>query len=389
MRRNSGYNCANMDASNSSGPIFIAKQPALERLARTLMGEAIIAVDTESNSLYAYQEQVCLIQFSTASQDFLVDPLALNDLYPLGEVFGDAKIEKVFHAAEYDVICLKRDFGFEFANLFDTMLAARILGRDEIGLGSILENEFDVHLDKRFQRANWGERPLPPNLLNYAQHDTHYLIPLRHRLRLDLEEKGLWALAQEDFNRLCSINGRPLENRVDDCWRVSGAHDLHPQNAAVLMELCRYRNQVARAINRPLFKVMSDHTLVEIAVRRPSALDGLRDIHGMTPAQIKRHGTALLEAVQRGLKGPGAHPPRNPRPDERYLDRLERLRTWRKEKAKELGVNSDVVMPRELLMTVAEQNPGDLEELADILRQVPWRLEKFGGEMMRALSAIS
>jgi ribonuclease D len=138
-----------------------------------------VAVDTESNSLFAYREQVCLVQFSTTQADFLVDPLALADLTPLAPLFADPKIEKVFHAAEYDLLCLKRDFGFSFANLFDTMLAGRILGRKEIGLGAMLEAFYGVQADKRHQRANWGQRPLPAPLLEYATLDTHYLIPLR------------------------------------------------------------------------------------------------------------------------------------------------------------------------------------------------------------------
>jgi len=169
----------------------ITQPAALEKLARRLARHSILGVDTESNSLFAYREQVCLIQFSTSDEDALVDPLALDDLSPLADIFASPKIEKIFHAAEYDLICLKRDFGFSFANLFDTMVAARILGWEEIGLGSILKAEFDVQLDKRFQRANWGKRPLAAELINYASRDTHYLIPLRDRLWSDLQRQGM------------------------------------------------------------------------------------------------------------------------------------------------------------------------------------------------------
>ena len=171
-----------MDTKILKEPILISLPAALERLASELSSEPIIAVDTESNSLYAYQEKVCLIQFSTPGKDYLVDPLALKNLSPLDPVFRSPKIEKVFHAAEYDLLCLKRDFGFEFNNLFDTMIAAGILGRQALGLGSILKDEYGVQVDKRNQRANWGQRPLPEGLLKYAQLDTHYLIPLRNRL---------------------------------------------------------------------------------------------------------------------------------------------------------------------------------------------------------------
>ena len=162
-----------MDISSLSKPVLITRPDALIQLANQLANEPILAVDTESNSLYAFQEQVCLIQFSTPQDDFLVDPLALDDLSPLAGLFADPKIEKIFHAAEYDLITLKRDYHFDFENLFDTMIAARILGWEKIGLGSILKSEFDVELNKRYQRANWGKRPIPSEMVNYARLDTH------------------------------------------------------------------------------------------------------------------------------------------------------------------------------------------------------------------------
>ena len=147
----------------------------------TLSNEAIIGVDTESNSLHAYREQVCLIQFSTSQQDFLLDPLAGVNLKPLGKLFSSSQVKKVFHAAEYDIICLRRDYQFEFQNIFDTMQAARILGREKLSLGDQVEAEFGIHLDKHNQKANWAVRPLPLPMQTYACLDTHFLIPLHSR----------------------------------------------------------------------------------------------------------------------------------------------------------------------------------------------------------------
>lgn len=381
-------NCHTMSYPALPDPIFISRAPALHRLADNLLQETIIAVDTESNSLYAYREQVCLIQFSTPQQDFLVDPLGLDDLSPLAPVFSHPKIQKVFHAAEYDLICLRRDFNFDFANLFDTMLAARILGQDAIGLGNLLEKEFDVVVDKRYQRANWGQRPLPPHLLSYAQLDTHYLIPLRHRMYAELKSRGLDSLAAEDFNRLTNLDGRMPENKPDDCWRISGAGDLHPKKAAVLRELCRYRDQVAQALNRPLFKVIGDKTLLEIADQCPQTFADLSTIPGMTPGQISRHGRGILAAVERGLQAEPIYPPRNRRPDEDYLERLEALRNWRKATARQLGVNSDVVLPREFLYAIAESNPQREQELFNLLSEVPWRYQHFGCQILDALRQL-
>lgn len=377
-----------MHAVDLPAPTLITRPQALRQLVEQLIEEPIVAVDTESNSLYAYQEQVCLIQFSTTHADFLVDPLALVDLSPLSEIFSNPEIEKVFHAAEYDLLTLKRDFGYTFKNLFDTMLAARILGWKEIGLGPILREKFGIRLNKRYQRANWGKRPLPPDMLAYARLDTHFLIPLRDRLQSELRNRSLWALAMEDFDRLRYVNGRDPENLTEACWKVSGSYDLTPQQAAVLQELCLYRDGVAREIDRPLFKVMHDRTLLAIANATPDNLKELRRLPGMTNKQVRRHGQALLNAVQRGLRAEPKYPPSSPRPGGDYLDRVDALRYWRKTMAKKMGVNSDVVLPRDLLYSIASRNPRTERDLQAILEQVPWRRQRFGDQILEILDRI-
>jgi len=374
-----------MDSVDLPRPTLITCPQSLQKLTDTLAQESILAVDTESNSLFAYRERVCLIQFSTVKMDYLVDPLAIEDLSPLASIFANERIEKIFHAAEYDIIMLKSDFDYCFENLFDTMLAARILGWGELGLGSLLKNEFGVQVNKRYQRANWGKRPLPDDMQSYAQVDTHYLIPLRDRLRSELKTKGRWALAQEDFHRMQYIDGREPVNGSETCWRIKGSHDLRPQHAAVLQELCDYRTQVAQSMDRPLFKVIGDHTLYAIASNCPDDLDELGQLEGMSHKQVRRHGKALLAAVQRGLRADPVNPPRHHRPSERYLARFEALRSWRKMVAHEMGVTSDVVLPRDLLNEIANQNPKRETELADVMEQVPWRMENFGDEILGVL----
>ena len=165
-----------MLASELPPPVWIDSAASLHKLAAELGRWKRIAVDTESNSLHAFREQLCLIQFSTPHNDYLVDPLVLEDIDPLRPVFENPKIEMVFHAAEYDLICLKRDFGISVARLFDTMQAARILGCERVGLDSILEKKLGIKLDKKYQKADWGERPLSREMLNYARLDTHHLL---------------------------------------------------------------------------------------------------------------------------------------------------------------------------------------------------------------------
>ena len=197
-----------MPPSTLPPPILVADEAALRALVDALAGCPVVAVDTESNSLHAYRERVCLIQFSTPSADYIVDPIVLRDLTTLAPFFANPGQQKVFHAAEYDVICLRRDYGFEFTNLFDTMSAARTLGWPQVGLAAILETHFGVTMNKRFQRADWKRRPLTPEQLDYARLDTHYLLALR--------ERQLEALTE------CGPCGRK-RRRNSSAWRCCGA----------------------------------------------------------------------------------------------------------------------------------------------------------------------
>ena len=367
-------------------PITVDKQPYLAVLAASFNREPILAIDTESNSLFAYQEQVCLIQVSTKDTDYLIDPLALSDLSPLGPVFANPGVEKVFHAAEYDLICLKRDYGFEFANLFETMVAARILGREKVGLGNMLAEEYGVRLNKRHQRADWGQRPLPQELRAYARLDTHYLIDLRKRLKQKLESSERWPLAVEDFTRACQVR-LPEPTPVGElCWRVNGAYDLTPQRAAVLHELCLTRDREARRRDRPAFKVIGDKTLMAVSETCPREQAALAALPGMTYGQMQRYGRKLLAAVRRGLEKQPLHPAPHQRPDQAFLDRVEALRAWRKHTAKGLGVESDVVLPRDLMLNLAHRKPATHQEIAAILAASPYRLERFGEQILRILN---
>ncbi|MEN6393807.1 MAG: HRDC domain-containing protein [Anaerolineaceae bacterium] len=366
-------------------PHLITQVETLNELSEKLKGEKRVAVDTESNSLYAYQEQVCLIQFSITQQDYIVDPLVLIDLSPLAPIFADPNIEKIFHASEYDLICLKRDFGFTFNNIFDTFTAARILGREAVGLGSLLESEFSMTVNKRYQRANWGQRPLPSHLLTYAQIDTHFLIPLRDRLAAELTKKNLLPLAQEDFKRLCQVNNHNGDEKSNDCWRINGANDLSPQKAAVLQELCRLRDRIAKRINQPLFKVFNDRVLIELAIECPRTIEEMVGLELLNSRQIKQDGEAIIAAINKGLAASPIYPNRSHRPSDEFLSRLENLRKWRKNTAMKMQVSSDVVLPRDLLFQIAELDPVDMKELQDIMKNVPWRLQQFGDQIIHAI----
>ncbi len=366
-------------------PVLISNQKDLQRMAARLLKQPIVSVDTESNSLFAYREQVCLIQFSIPDEDYLVDPLALDSLHALDEVFSSPKIEKIFHAAEYDLLTLRRDFGFDFANLFDTMIAARILGRSRVGLGSLLEEEFNIHLEKNYQRANWGKRPLPPPMLKYACLDTHFLIPLRNILSEEVKKANRWPIAEEDFSRLSQVNGTPPEPHGVDVWRVSGVYDLEPQQVAILYQLAEYREEKAKQLNRPLFKVIGDKTLIAITETAPTTLDELAEIKGMTRGQVHRHGKALLQAVWEGQQSAPIQRPRNHQLDDQIVILLENMRNWRKLTARKIGVESDIVLPRDVMEKIAHAQPDNKRDLAKLMADVPWRYNRYGEDIFQMI----
>ena len=198
-------------------PIWIATPDGLREMINTIASEPLLAIDTESNSLYAYREQVCLLQVSSPQADYLVDTLALTDLSALGPLFANSLQQKIFHAAEYDILCLKRDYNFTFKNVFDTMIAARILSYPQVGLGNLLSASFGIELEKKYQRADWGKRPLPEAMLDYARMDTRYLFELRARLEGELKEQGLWELALEDFSLVCKVEPTSVDNNSGNC----------------------------------------------------------------------------------------------------------------------------------------------------------------------------
>ncbi|MBI9043644.1 MAG: ribonuclease D [Anaerolineaceae bacterium] len=365
--------------------IYINHTRDLELLVGQLKEYSCLAVDTESNGLYVYQEQVCLIQISTSDCDYLIDPLAISDLSALKEIFEDINIEKVFHAAEYDVITMKRDYGFIVNNIFDTMIAGRILGMQKLGLAAMLETFFNVQVDKRFQKSDWGKRPLPVEQIDYARLDTHYLIDLRNILYSQLEQKNRLELAHEDFSRLTHVSIPAGLNGGTKCWKIAGKYDISPQQAAVLQELCEYREEKAKSINLPLFKVLSNQTLLQIALETPQTREALSHIKGMTPRNIRRHAFAILKAVQIGLRAEPLYRPSSTKPGADFLLRLENLRNWRKVTARQIGVESDIVLPRDILEIIARKNPQNQEELSLIMQDIPWRYKQYSHQIIKIL----
>lgn len=377
-------------------PIWVDTQAGFRAMLAHLGNKPALAVDTESNSLYVYREQVCLIQISVPGADYLVDSLALDDLSGLGPLLADPDVLKVFHGAEYDLSVLHRDYDFVVTNLFDTMWASRILGWPAHGLAALLKQHFGVTLNKKYQRANWGLRPLPSPQLGYARLDTHYLLPLHEIQARELDALGRWPQARYRFAKVTKVRWVPRDFDPNGFWRISGVRDLDDEGRGVLRELYLYRDQRARAENRPPFRVISNQALMGLSAQRPRGRNDLRRIKGVSDRMVGRYGRGLLAAIRRGVDQPLAWEDRvrlnsqssgkpNGRTSALCHARFEALRSWRNATAEARGVEPDIVLTNQILWAVAYRNPRSLADLTrdDLLAR--WQVDEFGKELLAVI----
>ncbi len=270
------------------------------------------------------------------------------------------------------------------------MLAARICGEDKLGLASMLTEQFGVKVNKKYQRANWGERPIPEEMLHYAQLDTHYLPELRDYWKHQLAAMGRWEEAREAFADLKHITPVEQSFNPEGYWRINGIHRLSPQQTAILRELYTFREKMAQQRDYPPFKIMSDKTLIELSMNHPAHTQDLRAIRGMTAGQIRRYGHGVLQAIRRGTnEQPPNRPPNPPRPSDEVVARFEALRNWRKKRAQMRGVESDVIVSRDALWALAHRSPSTVEEVARVRAMGPWRTQAYGEEIIAVIERIN
>jgi ribonuclease D len=372
-------------SNGNTTPHIVQTQVALTELADRLREAQRIGVDTESNSMYAYREQVCLIQISIPGTDYLVDPLALDDLSALAPIFAAPEIEKIFHAADYDLMVLRRDFKFHCKNLFDTMWAARVLGWSGIGLGSILERHFGVEVNKRYQRYNWGQRPLDPKALRYAWRDSHYLLALRDIQAAELKERGRWEEAQEIFAYLCENVTLPhSKNKMLYFWRIKGVNKLSKSEKALLYRLYCWRERKAKQLDYPPARFINNKRLLQLTRIQPRTLQELRSA-GLSRRQAQRFGEEILEALRSNPKRYPRRPTPKPRQPHEVMERYYALKAWRKEVAARRGVDSDVILPNAVLQEIAQNPPHTLDDLLEISGIGPWRQQAYGPAILKLM----
>lgn len=366
---------------------YIENRRSLDRAIGRLAAQPRLAVDTESNSMYAYRGRTCLIQISTAEEDLLIDPLAIDDIGALGGILADPAIEKVFHAAEYDLICLKRDFDFDVCGIFDTMAAARVCGYTRIGLGNMLSDLLAVPHSKKHQTDDWARRPLPASYRRYAQMDTHYLLGLRDFLHAELAAADKLDEAYEYFADVTRFELKSEEFDPDGFWTLSRPGELDKRQMAALRELYILRDELAQARDEPPGRMMSNKALLQIAKslpRRASELEGLR---GLPRWLVRRHGHEVIEAVKHGSESrlPLA-PPRQPRIPNHIAERYNALVNWRRQTAQARGVESDVIISKDTLWQIARRKPDTIDDLRGIDGLGPWRRGEYGAALLGVIN---
>jgi ribonuclease D len=370
---------------------FVRNNEEFAALMRRVKREPLVALDTEAASFHRHVDRIYLIQLSSPAETAVVDPLTVTDVSSLGALLSDPAVEVVFHDADYDLRILDRDYGFHARNLFDTRIAAHLLGEPAVGLAALLEKHLGVTLDKKYQRADWSRRPLPAEMLEYAATDTCYLLALRERLRADLDKLGRLSWAAEEFRRLEGVRWTPVETNGDAYLRIKGARALNRRGLAVLRELIPWRESIAADLDRASFRVVSNEALLAMSSTPPRSSDDLTKVRGLSPRLVTERGASLLAVIERGLALPEKDLPRFPRSERRVVDpafdlAVERLKRTRNEMAERLHLEPGVLCPKGTLEAVARARPRKAAVLGDIPELRKWQAELLGERFLEALA---
>jgi len=371
-------------------PIYLDTSNTVDAFFASIANTRILALDTEGASFHRFVDRIYLLQLSTREQTAIIDPLPVGKPTGFGRLLQDPAVEIVFHDADYDLRLLHQDYGWHTRNIFDTRVAAQLLGLRAFGLAALLERYFGVKLDKKHQRADWSMRPLTPGMLDYAAQDTIHLLELRDKLKAELEHAGRWEWAREEFGLLEGT--RWSDNDSGNAFlRIKGARDLSRRELAILRELVPWRDAIAGELDRATFRVLGNEQLLEIAKQQPASRDVLAAIKGMPRGILESRGGELLDAVKRGLAVPESDLPRFPKAprwdrDPDFDSRVNALKTARDAAATRLDLDPGVLCARERMEAVARKNPMTRAELDSIPELRHWQARELGEDFLKALA---
>lgn len=368
---------------------YIDASAQLEKLALLLEKEKEIAIDLEADSMFHFNERVCLIQITTQHNNYIIDPLVTKKLSVLKPIFSNPNIQKIFHGSDYDVRSLYRDFNIRITNLFDTQVACRFLGMNETGLEAVVFKQFEIRLDKKFQKKDWSRRPLPEEMLAYAASDSIYLIPLLKAFEKELKKMGRLAWVREECELLSQV--RPaIPSKEPLFLKFKGAGRLNPRELAILEAILQYRKKMAREKDRPPFKVFGNLSILKIVKSQPSDLALLGKTKVLSAKQMSMYSKGLVSAVQTALKIPEnklISYPRKRTPMLKYTvrQRIKALKDWRDQKAEKLKLDPALVCSKSVITDIAIKNPDSPPKLATIESLKNWQKETLGKEIISIL----
>jgi ribonuclease D len=372
--------------------VFIDKQSDFDAFVAKLNSHKYVSIDTESNSMYAYRERLCLVQLASEHLNAVVDSLAV-DIKGLAPVFANSHIEKIFHSAEADIRTIKASLPVKFENIFDVMLAAKYLGLKRCGLENLVKEHLGIELNKKFQKADWGRRPLVKEMLDYAIGDVLYLHKLRNMFAEELRKRGKLEEIKSEFAEVAELE--PAKNGFDEngFFRVHQARQLNGRGLAVLKELYVFREQAARERNRPSFKIISEDLMFRLATAPKEALENLSIFKGMSTYVLANHGPWIKDAIQYGLKAPEVQFPKRPAAQssdkrvhfEGIRERFKLLKAWRLETANRRNMLPEAVLGNDILERTALIDPKTSEELKNIKGFGTEKFALYAEELVKAL----
>lgn len=376
-------------STRSTGPLYLDSADATSSFLESIANTRALAIDTEGASFHRFVDRIYLLQLSTERRHAIIDPLRVTALPELGALLESTEVEVVFHDADYDLRLLHQDYGWRVRRIFDTRLAAQLLGIKAFGLAALLERYFEVRLDKKHQRADWSMRPLPQDMLEYAAQDTMHLLQLRQCMRDALEKAGRLHWAEEEFGRLEGTRWE-AEDPSEAFMRLKGARDLSRRELALLRELVEWRNGVARELDRSTFRVAGNEVLFTMAREAPRTKAALEGVKGLSRSVVARQADRILEAIARGQDVPDSALPKFPRGprwarDPDFEARVTRLKSARDRRAVELEMDPGVLCPRERLEAVARRNPKSVDDLLEVTEVRKWQVEVLGQDFVDAL----
>jgi ribonuclease D len=370
-------------------PLYLDTTSTVDNFLASIESTPILALDTEGASFHRFVDRIYLLQLSTRDETAILDPLPIGSPPGLQKLLESPSVEIVFHDADYDLRLLHQDYGWQVRNIFDTRVAAQLLGLKAFGLAALLERYFGVKLDKKFQRADWSLRPLTQGMLDYAAQDTIHLLELRDRLKDELERAGRWDWAREEFTLLEGTRW-PDEDASEAFFRIKGARDLTRRELAVLRELVPWRDGVAREMDRATFRVVGNEQLLEASRTQPTTKDALGAIKGMPRGLLESRGNDILDAVQRGIAVPESALPRFPKArrwdrDPEFDTRVSALKTMRDAAAARLDLDPGVLCSRDRMEAVARRNPETVAQLDEVTELRNWQRRELGADFVKAL----